>query len=357
MNQENKRNEELNFMGVIGFLIRWIIPIAVVVGVAVVAAVIFTMPVFLTPKFGSQVILFPSATNSISKAILSTSPGEKEDVLAFGEDEQVDQLLQILQSDKITSQIVRKYDLLNHYDIPEDHPYKYTRLGEKFNNNVSYSRTEFMSIKISVMDESRDTAALIANDIAFLVDSVKTSIQKQRAQQALDIVAAEFITKKLQVEEMVDSLQKLGAMGILNYEEQGKILSEAMLRAEQAGSSKQMQEIEQRMEILARYGPVHYSLNEKMQYEIEELSKLKKKYEDARVDVDQQLSNIFIVEHAGPAEKKIWPKRTLIVAVTAIAAFFFAALLFAIVENIRRISVYIKSSRNPDHSEKTEADI
>ena len=44
-------------------------------------------------------------------------------VLRLGEDEELDQLMQVLQSDEIRRRIVEKFDLMNHYEIKPDSKY------------------------------------------------------------------------------------------------------------------------------------------------------------------------------------------------------------------------------------------
>ncbi|OFY89196.1 MAG: hypothetical protein A3K10_16535 [Bacteroidetes bacterium RIFCSPLOWO2_12_FULL_31_6] len=67
---------------------------------------------FIKDKFKSTVILYPTTTNSISKAIIAENFSNKEDVLKFGEVEEAEQLLQILNSDEIKHRIIEKYNLL-----------------------------------------------------------------------------------------------------------------------------------------------------------------------------------------------------------------------------------------------------
>lgn len=93
----------------------------VVIGIiAIIAAVIFSSPFFIKPLYKSTVILYPTASNSISKVLLSDNPGNTKDILEFGEDEQTEQMLQVLHSNKIRDKIISKYNLLDHYEIKEN---------------------------------------------------------------------------------------------------------------------------------------------------------------------------------------------------------------------------------------------
>ena len=83
-------------------------------------------------------------------------------------------MLQILNSDEIREQIISKYNLISHYNIKTDEEFPQTNLIEKYKDNISFSRTEFMSVRIDVLDKDPQVAANIGNDIASLLDSMKS---------------------------------------------------------------------------------------------------------------------------------------------------------------------------------------
>ena len=55
-----------------------------------------------------------------------------------GQEEEDEQLLQILQSDYITNKVIKKYDLMKHYDISPNDAYPYTKLAKEFAKNITY---------------------------------------------------------------------------------------------------------------------------------------------------------------------------------------------------------------------------
>ena len=55
--------------------------------IAVISAIVFSSPFFIKPLYKSSVILYPTASNSISKALLSENSGNTKDILEFGEDD------------------------------------------------------------------------------------------------------------------------------------------------------------------------------------------------------------------------------------------------------------------------------
>ncbi|HEU4716424.1 MAG TPA: hypothetical protein VFU15_01245 [Bacteroidia bacterium] len=308
----------------------------IVIGLA--AAIISSVVSFLIPeRFKSTVIMFPVASNAISKALLIEDVSDKQDVLQFGEEEQAEQMLQILNSDEIRMRICDKYDLMKHYHIDPTDKYKNTKLYETFYDNVSFKRTEYLSVKIEVLDRNPDTAAYIANDIAALLDSTKTRMQHDRASQALAIVEHEYLDKKAEVELMTDSIKALNEKGIYDYESQSEVTSEQYAIALSKGDEKAIQRLGDQLKIISTYGSAYMSVRENLYIQREQLNVLKKRYEEAKVDADESLTYKFIVNRAFPAERKSYPVRWLIVSVSTASSLILGVLLLILYANIRMI--------------------
>ena len=289
----------------------------------------------IEPKFKSTVILFPTNTSSISKALLSENVGQKQDVLQFGEEEDAEQMLQILNSDEIRSRICEKYNLMKHYDIDTTNKFKKTLLYGEFQDNIGFKRTEFMSIKIEVLDKSPDTAAFIANDIAALLDSAKTRMQRERAIKALKIVEREFFAKGIEVHTMTDSIAKLNQLGLFDYESQSEVTTEQYAIAIAKGENRAVKSLEEKLKIIAKYGSAYVSMRDNLEMERKQLNNLQTKYQEAKVDAEQNLPHKFIVNNAYPAEKKSSPIRWLIVVISTISTFILAIFIVLAIENFK----------------------
>lgn len=319
------------------FLWRKRKPIIIATLVAVAASVIFSSEYFIPPRFKSSVIMFPTTNSSISKSLLSENSFEKENILQFGEEEQVEQMLQILNSDEIRERIIAKFNLMDHYRIDQDGRYPKTELNRKFEENISFNRTEYLSVRIDVLDEDPNLAADMANEIAMLLDTVKTRMQHERALQALAIVEKEYrdFLKYLNARE--DTLKMLRAKGVLDYDSQVERLSEAYGKALLAGNAGVIRQIESKMDTLAEYGGIYTSITQDMEHDREALSRLKTKYEESKVDANDKIPHKFVVNEAKPSEKKSYPVRWLIVLVSTMATFLLSVVLVIIIENINRI--------------------
>lgn len=339
MQTNPNRNESIfESTNLIVYLYSWRKPLIMVTLIAAVVAAIFSAPFFIEPKYESTVTVFPTTTNSLSKALLPQKFASRgQDILEFGEEEQAEQLLQILNSDEIRNQIIVQFNLVEHYNIDTNGSYVRTQLYETYADNISFRRTEYMSVEINVLDTDPVMAADIANAIVILLDNAKNRIQKQRAQQGLQIIEGEFLALKSEVKQLEDSLTLLRYKGVHDYETQSSVLSEQLATAiiEKGPNSPSVSAIESKLDTLAKYGGTYVSLRDELQYMKEEVVKLKTTYDQAQVDVNETLPATFRVNEAYPAEKKSYPTRWLIVVLSALGAFTITLISILIIDTIK----------------------
>ncbi len=306
--------------------------LAIIGAVAILAAVIFSSPYFIKPLYKSTVILYPTASNSISKVLLSDNPGNSKDILEFGEDEQTEQMLQVLNSNKIRDRIIEKYDLLDHYGIKKDSKFKMTNLYKQYEENFKFRRTEYMAVKITVYDENPQLAADMANDVGELIDSTINEMQKEIARKAFKIVKAEYLMLKNEVRQKEDSLTVLREYGVHDYESQSEMFNRQLAIEMARGNTPGVKRLEQKLEVLAKYGGAYVSLRDALEHDKKQLSELKAKYEEAKVDATENLPHKFVVSSAYKAERKSYPIRWLIVVITLFSVLFLAMIVFGFIE-------------------------
>jgi capsule polysaccharide export protein KpsE/RkpR len=345
---EEIHKEDAGLLIIVKHILKWRLPIIIITVVAILAAIIFTLPAIYPPKFQSVGVFYPTASTSISKGVLALDMSGRQDALKFGEEEEAEQLLQILESDAITGKIIEKYNLMKRYRIKQSDKYKLTNLAKEYYSNVSFRRNEHMAIEVSVLDEDPDTAALMCNDILSLMDSVKTNIVRQRAHDILAIVEKEYKKKEQEIRLLEGQLAEFGEKGIINYEEQAAAMSEALDKAkadyyaafgnygENSSKTKAMkarlEDVQGDYNNLGKYGGAWLSVKEGLVLENEQFKVLKEKYEQAKVDVEQTLTYKFVINYPSVPEKKAKPVRSLIVIVSTLAAFLLSSLFFILYE-------------------------
>jgi uncharacterized protein involved in exopolysaccharide biosynthesis len=343
MAEEKAPMNDFNSLNLFGFIYYKRKPLIYIgLAAAVISAIVSLM---ITEKYKSSVILFPSTTSSISKALLSENVvSAKQNIMQFGEEEEAEQLLQILHSDEIRNKIIEKYNLMEHYKIDTSGKHKYTDLIDEFNTNIKFKRTEFMSVKVDVLDKDPVIAANIANDIAALLDTVKNRILKERAMQGFYVVENEYKNLLHEMREKEDSLSKIMSLGMVDYERQSEVYASQYAQAVAKGDKNAIKAMEEKMQILWKYGGAYLSLKDALELDRKALRLYKSKYDEAKVDAHQHITSVFIVNRAVPAEKKSYPVRWLIVVVSTISALVLGVLAFIVLENISKVHSQIKNN-------------
>ncbi|MBE0637637.1 MAG: hypothetical protein IH598_03870 [Bacteroidales bacterium] len=356
MVQRKPANDSFDSTNILLFLYKWRKPLIWVVVLAIVGSTIVSLTI--TDKYRSTVIMYPAATNAISQALLTENRGSmQKGILDFGVDEETEQMLQILNSNRIRDRIIEEFGLEKHYDISPDAKYRLSKLHRRYESNISFKRTEFMAVKISVLDTDPYFAADIANRIADLLDSTKSQIQQERAKKGFEIVKAQYFNLLSEMQQMEDSLTKLRELGINDYESQSEMINQQMAKEMAANNMEGIRRLQNKMDILARYGGPYVALRDQLEYDREKLSLLKSKYEEARTDAEEVLPTKFVVNSAFPSERKAYPIRWLIVLVTTISAFLFSMIMILILENIREYLPFaIKASGKRDFTGNSEDD-
>ncbi|RLD76530.1 MAG: hypothetical protein DRJ10_13430 [Bacteroidetes bacterium] len=336
---ENKNQYRFDSVDLLLYLWNRKIPLLLLTGFAAVLSIVVSL--VIDDKFQSEVILFPAASSSVSHDLLAMNLAKKN-ILKLGEDEEVEQLLQVLNSDEIRNKIIDKYDLMNHYDIDAEGSYPFTELYREFNSNIDFTPTKFMSVRITVLDKDAQMAADIANDISALVDTIRTKMQKERAYEALALVEREYITLGNQIQELEDSLTVLRSFGVVDYESQTEVLTDALGQAILEGNKNAINQLQKRLDVIAKYGGAYVSIRNYLEFEQKQLSNLKSKYAEAKVDATQSLPTKFVVNQAVKAEKKSYPVRWLIVVISTFSAFILSLLLLVIYDAIQKRMTEIK---------------
>ncbi|NLA24746.1 MAG: hypothetical protein GX879_07245, partial [Bacteroidales bacterium] len=331
----NEKSKEFSFdtKNLFGFIVKKQVPLLIISLFALTASLIVSF--LLTPEYKSSVILYPTSSSSISQSLLSESYAEKE-LLKFGEQEQVEQMMQILQSSSIRDRIIEKYDLFNHYKIKHTDKFPITSLHRKFTKNVKVVRTEYMSIRIDVYDKNPVIAANIANDIAALYDSTVNSMQYERVLKAFLLVEDEFNNQKRKIEYIQDTLQRIHEVGVFEFESQSEVYHEQLAIALAKGNIKGVQEIEKRLDILAKYGSQYTKLRDQLLEEVKKLSKIEAKYAEAKIDLEQDLPHKYVVSKAEVSEKKAFPIVWLIVLLSTFSAFLFGLIVLILLETFTK---------------------
>lgn len=337
------RSNELDSTNVFLFVMRWWKHLAIICFLAALAGVIFSSPMFITPKFESTVTMFPATTSSISRSVLGGPMASRQDFLEYGDVQDAERLLQVLGSGAIRERITQRFNLMEHYEISPDSRYKNTLLNKTYHDNISFSRTRFGAVEISVRDKDPVMAAALANEIAAQVDSVQNAIRIERAVQAFDIASSQYSELLQEVRNTEDSLRVISEMGIYDIEAQTTMLTQQLAIDLSMNNQRGVKAIQERLDVLSEYGGAYLFLSSYLVNISGNLSGLQRRYQEAKVDMENIAAFKFVIDYAFEAERKVYPVRWLIVFLSTFAAGFGGIVLIMIYENLSSKGL-IKSS-------------
>ena len=303
--------------------------------ISVITIIISAAATYLIePLYRAKAVFFPIPISSVGKAALSTN--SNKDIMEIGDEEVVEQFLQILHSDYIRNHIIRKYNLMERYHIDKNSQYPLTKLYKKYADRINFRKTKYLSIEIEVLDPDREKSAQIANEIMNLVDTMANNMQRKRAQMIFSEVSKNYFILKNEIKATVDSLSKLGKKGIIDYTSQSRALTEAYASALMKGNKNLAAQLKSQLDTLAKYSSVYTSLKNSLKYKTQQLSILRSKYMEAKANIDLKIPYKYVVTRAEVPEKKAYPIRWLIVLVSLLSVLIVTILILSYLKNQKK---------------------
>ena len=303
-------------------------PIILVTGIASVLALVVAM--LMKPLFLSTAIVFPAATSSVS---FSEQRNAKASSMDFGEEEQAEQLVQILQSSRIREKVITQFGLMEHYGIDSTDVNKNFKMMKEYEGHISFTRTRYGSISIDVLDENPELAAEIANKIVDLIDTVKNTMINERTMPAFEVNKRKRDLLDQDLKTILVQLDTLAEKGVISIEGRTNLYTAFV----EAKSSQDREFLKKQIDVNLLYGARFDGLEQMRDEKIVKLEKFLDSYEQAESDAYANFTHKFIVERAVVADKKDKPKRLIIVLLAAMGTFVFMVFLLLINEKFKEL--------------------
>ncbi len=320
--------------------------------VSLIAAVISLIVSFIvSPQYKATAIVFPSRTFSVSKLLIEQNQGAQEDYMDLGDEDDAEKLLQILNSAEIRQKVADKYDLWTNWNIEKNTVFSQHYLKLKWDDMVSFKRTNFVSIRVDVYDYVANRSADIANSIIAYADSVKYRMTKEVAAEALAITKEEYDNTILRINELEDSLQTIKNLGVLDAKEEVSAYTKSMAKAIEKGNESAQKKLQEKLDLVKKYGTAYDDVFANLKKYRLKYPLIKFKYDEALVNYKKGLPSKFIVDKALPNEKKEKPIRWLVVLISTISAFVLALIYMLFAERYVEVKKKIKLHINSQNQE------
>lgn len=259
----------------------------VVFVVGVIASTVVSL--LITPQYRSSAILFPTNSNRMSKAILADR--YSMDFMDYGSERDCEYAIQILMSQSMEDDVCRRFNLMEHYEIPDDDPHKLTNLHKIYQGNISIKRTKFIGVEIAALDKDPQLAADIVNYMVANYDSLSSRIQSDRSNDAYKIMCEVCADMENSIRALEDTLKA---------------------------------------------APHREGVRELISAKTKELAELQTRMSQTKVDLQRPISYKYWIDKASPADKKYSPKRSVIVVAGSVGILLFCIFVVLVVEQLRK---------------------
>lgn len=282
-------------------IFKWKWHIIIITIVAAIAGAIFSGPNFITPKFKSEAIVYPW--------------GKSE----FSDETFTEQMLQIMESQEIMDSVVETFDLMKHYGIDKDGQFAKTYLVGEYRDRVSISKTPYDAVKIRVLDEDPEMAYSIVNEIINLYSMKFNDIYKSKKWEYVRLYEKNLAKKYSFIDSLKKELTKIAEDGdMINYLYLSKGNSMAYFSNSGNNNPENISNAIALIELIAS--------------ETEAYSEVRLEYEREIRQADGDMTHLGIVSRPYIADKKSYPVRWIIVAISAIGAFLASILVIVALE-------------------------
>ena len=296
----------------------------IVVGIlAIVFSAFFSSSIFIKPKFKSTARIYPS-----------------NNIFTFSDESQSEQLLEIISSLDIKLRVIDAFNLSKEYKISKEEPQYLSNMMSEFNDNVSFKKTEYETIEISVLDTDPKRAATMCDSIISFLDQKIRSMHRIKYKEVANIAKKDLMLVNHQSDSVLEKLNEMRKeYKILDYETQAKEITKGMVKvlAEQKMNTAGGKELEQWMKNISEKGGEFENLYKLQKSLVSQMDSLKKVYNQSTSSANKKIVYGQRVQNPIPSDKKSYPLRSLIVLISTLAALFAAILVILFLENKKNI--------------------
>lgn len=301
-------------------LLKWKWHLLVITMIAVIAAVIFSGPSFITPKFKSYAVVYPA------------------NIYPYSDENETEQMLQIFQSKDIMDNVIQKYNLGNHYDIDSLGKNYWSTLYNTYSSNVKITKTPNDAVNIEVMDTDPQMACDMVNGI---LDYYNVKVKQLHAEKFEEVVLL-YERALLKRQQYMDSLKNELTIlnkeyNLLDYASQSHEVAEGVLKTIDGGGALHVNnnEVNKLKKNLEEKGSELILLTSLISSEAGKYADLMQDYERAKINYDRDFTYINLLSAPYAADTKSYPVRSIILIITALAAFFASFIVILLIENYK----------------------
>lgn len=327
-------NEKYNSFSLIQFIWqRRMVFLWVCLATAVLSLIVSFL---IRPQYKSTAIIYAPRTNSVSKILLNEQTyNERLDMKAYAEEEATEQMMEILNSREIKDILIKKFNLYEHYKIDPTGKYAQTKIYKNLKSSLDIKRTQYGAIAINVQDRDPQMAADMANEVTVQIDSIKHRIDNERAMAAYKALQKQLDDIDREVARIDDSLKMVMEYGVFDFTTQSERVLQQYAIAIAQGNTAAIERLKKELEIMSTWGAKHITWIGEQEEFRKYQALCKANMMSLQVDMNNDIPVKFVIEKAIPADKKAYPKKSLIVVFSTLASFILLLVVLLAIEKTK----------------------
>jgi len=297
-------------------LMKWKYPLLIIVLITAGLAAVFSGSRFITPLYKSYAVVYP------------------DNIKAYSKESTTEQMIQVFHSQDITDSMIRRFDLLTHYEIDTNYKYFRTELLRRYGENVRIGKTSYEAVDVKVLDRNPDTARLMVDALLNFYNKKVRRMQKEKFRELANAYAGQLKRERIVMDSLKSRLRVLGTeKGVFEYSYESQQIMMAYLRnvqgSPEAVNSKEAKRLARNM---GEYGGELVQLVNMLQNEAAAYVQVKLSYEVEYRHVISNVTYTNVVTHPYASDKKVYPVRWLIVLMAVLSVFTLSLIVISFLE-------------------------
>lgn len=331
---------------------RWKYLLALAAGLAAVVSIAAALA--LPNVYSSTAVFLPTSPQSADPDRLVE--GSKLEIGVRPED--LDRVVSIGQSLPLAEQMVRRFNLYQHYQVgpPGTDRAENSALSE-FNGNYAIVHNERDAIELTFRDRDKKLAAAVANALVAAIDSVNQQLTYENRRQVLELyrqrsarIGASYEAVRRQL------LAARRRYGVYGLEQQGRYLAKEIIETQRAlnlaeggggGNAAALRRALRGLTQADMGNPINLENitlgADSVNLLTGRLADLQTRfvgsqaaYEQAETSLRTRVSSLYLIQKAYPATRKSGPFRALIVLGAVVGTLAVSVVLVLLLELLRR---------------------
>ena len=300
-----------NNLSLVQIILKWKWHIIIITVAAAICGAIFSSSMFITPLYKSEAVAYPA----------NISP--------YSDESETEQMLQIINSQSIMDSIIEKYDLWSDYKIDKNYKFAKTYMLNEYRNKIKIGKTPYEAVSVTVMDKDPFVACDIAKDILNFYDQKVHDLHKQKVGEVVAMYERQLRQKQRNIDSLKQRYTEIcTTYGISDISSQSREATKSLLSGSAKASEMQAN--------LEQYAAELIDLHTKIAAEGNTYVSTKVDYEQNLRFYHSDLTYSNIITEPFPSDKKAFPVRWVVVALSALGALLLSIVVIFIIENRKR---------------------